>query len=100
MANLDLVPSARGPGKDFAAGGLSQPTTQAHVCEGREETFCQSHDSWLTLLRLSALVRGSDVPWRELIPNRTPREKIPPIACFMANGSEDLRFTLSCRPPA
>ena len=89
-----------GFGKDFAAGGLSRPTTQAHVCEGREENFCQSHDSWLTLPLLSAVVRGSDVPGRELIPNRTPRKKIPPIAYFMANSDMDLRLKRPCRPPA
>ena len=49
---------------------------------------------------LSAVVRGLDVPGRKLIPNRTPRKVISPIAYFMANSGLDLRFTLNCRRAA
>src|SRR5258708_9928520 len=63
-----LVPPP-GPRKDLAAGGLSQATTQAHVCERRENNFCQSHTSWLTLLGLSAIIRGLRVPGCKVIPN-------------------------------
>ena len=31
-----------------------------------KKIFCQSHDSWLTSLRRSAVVQGLDVPGREL----------------------------------
>jgi hypothetical protein len=76
---------------------LSQPTTREHVCEGRENNFCQLHISWLALLRLSAVVRGIEVAGRKFIPNSHSEEKISPIAYFMANSDMGLRLTLSCR---
>src|SRR5467141_4313934 len=86
-----------GPGKDLAAGAVSLPTTRVHLSEGRENNFCQSHTSWLTSLGLSAVVRGIDVPGRKVIPHRTPRKRISPIAYFMANSVADSRSTLNCR---
>jgi hypothetical protein len=79
-----------GLGKDFATDALSQLTTRAHVCEGRENNFRQLHTSWLTSLGLSAVVRGLDVSEPNLIPDGTPRKVISPIAYFMANCGEDL----------
>jgi len=76
------------------------PTTRVHVCEGRENDFHQLHTSWLTLLWFFAVIRGLDVPGRKLIPNRTPRQQISPMAYFVANSVADLRFTLNRHPLA
>lgn len=69
-----MVPP-NGLGKDLVTDVLLQPTTRAHACEGRENNFWQLHTSWLTLLRLSAVVRGVEVPGRKLIPNPHSKEK-------------------------
>src|SRR5258707_7390093 len=102
QSNLSWLASSmvplHGRGKDLVAGTASLPMARAHLSKGRENNFCQSHTSWLTSLGLSAAVRGIDVPRRKVIPHRTPRKRISPIAYFMANRGTDLRFTLNCRP--
>lgn len=85
-----------GRGKDLVEGAVSLPMTRAHLSEGRENNFCQSHTSWLTSLGLSAVVRGIDVPGRKVI----PEQRISPIAYFMANTVADSQFTLNCHPSA
>ena len=79
------------------ADALSPPTTRAHVCEMRENNFCQLHTSWLTSLGPSAVVRGLDLPGRVFRLNRTLKRIFSPIAYFMANSGMELRFTLNCR---
>jgi hypothetical protein len=79
-----------GLGKDLVTDVLSQPTNREHVCEGRENNFCQLHISWLALLRLSAEVRGIEGPGANSFQTHTPGKKIPPIAYFMANSDMGL----------
>jgi hypothetical protein len=73
LTSITVPPN--GLGKDLVTDVLSQPTTREHMCEGRENNFCQLHISWLALLRLSAVVRGIEVAGRKLIPNAHSEEK-------------------------
>src|SRR6266568_5014634 len=54
QSNLSWLASSmvplHGRGKDLVAGTASLPMARAHLSEGRENNFCQSHTSWLTSL--------------------------------------------------
>jgi hypothetical protein len=73
LASIKVPPD--GLGKDLVVDVLSQPITRAHMCEGRENNFCQLHTSWLILLGLSAVIRGLNAHGRKLIPNPHSEEK-------------------------